>query len=185
MRRKGKKARKDEFGPLRRLPMRPLRGEFLITEAAVRETERLLPTYRDVDGDHEGITYLLGREFDEITVLMTALAPEAETSAGSVHCSKEQMAAAADAARSAGLGLLAQVHSHPKGRIAHSIGDDGMIFMPFEGMLSIVVPWHGHVGMRPLHNTGVHQYQRGRWVSVEPATVRDGITIVPESIDLR
>jgi proteasome lid subunit RPN8/RPN11 len=185
MSRKGKKPGKKESGFFREFPIRPLRGEFLIAEAAIRETERLLPTYRGLDGDHEGIIYLLGRDLDELTVLTTALAPEAQTTTGSVHCTKEQMAMAVDAARQAGLGLLAQVHSHPQAWIEHSLGDDRMIFMPFEGMLSIVAPWYGRVGMRPLQNLGVHQYQDGRWVGIEPSTIRRGIRIVPASLDLR
>jgi hypothetical protein len=182
----GGRKRKDRGRSLHReLPIQPLRGQFLITEAAVLECERLLPTYRDVEGDHEGIVYLLGRELAELTVLTTALAPEADTTYGSVHCSKERMGAAAEAARDAGLGLLAQVHSHPRDGTQHSLGDDEMIFMPFEGMLSIVVPWYGRVGMRPLHHLGVHQYQDGTWVAAEPPSIREQITIVPGGIDLR
>lgn len=170
---------------LRRLPRGPLRGEFQITEAALSACERLLPSYRDPDGDHEGIGYLLGHELEDLTLLTAALAPDAGTTRGSVHCSKQQMAAAVDAARGLGLGLLAQVHSHPRDWIEHSLGDDQMIFMPFEGMLSIVVPWYGRVGMRPLHNLGIHQYQDGTWTRVERDSARAGITIVPSSIDLR
>lgn len=171
----------------RELPRRSLRGEFIVSEAAIVETERLLPTYRGIDGDHEGIVFWLGRQIEEegVTIITTALAPEAHTRPGWVQCSKEQMATAADSARAAGLGVLAQVHSHPRGWVEHSEGDDDMIFMPFEGMLSIVVPWYGHVGMRPLDNIGIHQYQDGYWVLAEPASVREAITVVPPSIDVR
>ncbi len=63
-----------------------------------------------------------------------------------------------------GLGLLAQVHSHPGEDARHSDGDDKMVVAPYQGMLSIVVPHYGHVGMTPLSEVGVHQFQDGHWV---------------------
>jgi proteasome lid subunit RPN8/RPN11 len=168
-----------------RLPRRPLRGRFLLAEAALAETERLLPTYRDSQGDHEGIVFWLGRQLDDLTVLTTALAPNAITSPGSVECSREQMAEAVDVAARRGLGLLAQVHSHPSGWCEHSLGDDEMIFMPYEGMLSVVAPRYGRTGMRPLAGIGVHQHQDGRWVAAEPASVTESLIVIPAGIDLR
>lgn len=176
-------ARRPE--PIRRLPRRTLRGEFVITAAAVAEAERLLPSYRDPLGDHEGIVFLLGRQLGELTVLTSTLAPQATTTSGSVRCSSEQMGEATLAARAAGLGLLAQLHSHPADWTQHSVGDDSMVFMPFEGMLSIVAPWYGRVGLRPLQNLGVHQYQDSRWVEADPDSVRESFRIVPDGIDLR
>lgn len=171
--------------PIRRLPLRPLRGETLITAGAIGEAERLLPSYRDPRGDHEGIVFLLGRQLGALTVLTSALAPEAETTSGSVSCSPEQMDEAIRAARQAGLGILCQLHSHPSGWTEHSVGDDSMVFMPFEGMISIVAPWYGRVGLRPLQNLGVHQYQDGRWIQAEQASVAERFNIVPDGIDLR
>jgi len=165
--------------------VRPLRGRFLLAAAVVAETERLLPTYRGPLGDHEGIVFWLGREFEDLALFTTAIAPQAETSPGRVNCTREQMAEAVEAARDLSLGLLAQVHSHPRDWIEHSVGDDEMVFMPYEGMLSIVVPWYGRNPMWPLANLGVHQYQDGGWVRAEPASVTRQITIVPAKVDLR
>ncbi len=60
-----------------------------------------------------------------------------------------------------------------------------MIFMPFEGMLSIVVPDYGHLGLRPLDSLGVHQFQRGVWVVCDPATVKANFLTIDNAIDLR
>jgi hypothetical protein len=185
MRGRSKSSRDRRIEPIRRLPLRALDGEFVITAAAIAEAERLLPSFRDPLGDHEGIVFLLGRQLGELTMLTSALAPRAETTRGSVRCSPEQMAEVIEAAREVGLGVLAQLHSHPAEWTEHSVGDDSMVFMPFEGMLSIVAPWYGRVGLCPLANLGVHQYQDGRWVQAEADSIRERITVVPDGIDLR
>ena len=58
-----------------------------------------------------------------------------------------------------------------------------MILLPFDGMLSIVVPWYGKDGMHPLFSCGIHQYQEGRWVLSNKNL--DGIQVVPSMVDLR
>ncbi len=95
------------------------------------------------------------------------------------------MAAAQRAGREMGLALLAQLHSHPKDWIEHSAGDDDLVLMPFEGMPSIVAPWYGRVGLRPLAGLGVHQFQDGRWILAEPAGVAERLRLLPAEIDLR
>jgi len=162
-----------------------LRGEFAITEGAVSAAERLLPGFRGPEGDHEGIVFLLGRELGSLTLLTTALAPDADHGPGHVICQPDAVAAAQRAGRKLGLALLAQLHSHPDDRIEHSEGDDDLVLMPFEGMLSIVAPWYGRVGLRPLAGLGVHQFQDGRWVLADPAGVAERLRLLPAEIDLR
>jgi proteasome lid subunit RPN8/RPN11 len=171
-----------EFEP----PLRvDLRNRFLLTEAALAETERLLTTYRGADGDHEGLVFLCGREIASTTLLCMAVAPEAAHGRGRVVADQQAVGGVVIAARALGLGVLAQVHSHP-GRVTyHSRGDDHMVLMPFEGMLSVVVPHYGHFGMRPLHGLGVHQFQDGRWRLTTESSIADNVTIIPGSVDLR
>jgi len=171
--------------PFRTLTSTSLRGEFLFSSSAISAAERLLPTYRGPDGGHEGIVFLLGRELPNVTLLTSALAPRADHSPGRVVCDAEAISAAQSAARKHGLGLLAQVHSHPGDWTEHSEGDDDLVLMPFEGMLSLVVPRYARFGMRPLSNLGVHQYQGSRWVAIHPESARSGFKVAPSEIDLR
>lgn len=171
----------------RRRPVRvPLRGRFLITEPVIAETERLLRTYRDVDGDHEGLVFLAGRELeDNVTLLCLALAPDCDHGPGHVMATESAIAAVARAARARDLGVLAQVHSHPAAWTRHSDGDDHMVLMPFEGMLSIVAPHYGRPTMLPLRSLGVHQHQDGLWRLVKEHAIAQGIVTIPAGLDLR
>lgn len=166
-------------------PRADLRGRFILAAQALEAAERLLPTYRGPDGDHEGIVFLAGREFGKFTILMSAVAPNARHSRGGVFCDPTDISAVQFAAREMGLGLLCQVHSHPGACTEHSAGDDELVLMPFEGMLSIVVPHFACFGMRPVENLGVHQLQDGRWVAVDPGSAREGITLARGEVDLR
>lgn len=165
--------------------MRDLRGKFAITAGAVDRAERLLPSYRGPDGDHEGLVFLLGHESVELTVLTTALAPDADHGPGHVFCSEEAVGAAGRAARAQGLGILAQLHTHGRGWTEHSRGDDDLIVMPFEGMLSLIAPWYGHTGLRPLDGLGVHQHQDGQWVAIGARSIREQFRLLPDGLDLR
>jgi JAB domain-containing protein similar to deubiquitination enzymes len=183
--RKERHLRSSGLRPFHKLPEADLQGRFLFSISAIAAAERLLPTYRGPDGDHEGIVFLLGRELPNITLITAALAPVADHSPGRVLCEPEAISAAQTAAREYGLGLLAQVHTHPGDLTEHSEGDDDLVLMPFEGMLSLVVPRYCHFGMRPLSGLGIHQFQSGRWVAIRPDTAREGLQVVPGEIDLR
>ncbi len=91
--------------------------------------------------------------------------------------SAKQMGAVARIARAHGLGVIAQVHSHPGRDTRHSEGDDQLIFMPFEGMFSLVVGYYGCGTILPWEGAGLHQYQDAQWVAVTPQ--EQSFVIVP------
>ena len=168
-----------------RLPICEMRGEFAITQSAVDATAALLPSYRGPDGDHEGIVFLAGYEMSDVTLFTTAIAPDADHGWGHVICSEEVVGATARAARAYGLAVLAQVHTHGGDWTEHSRGDDSLIVMPFEGMLSLIAPHYGRFGLLPLHGLGVHQYQDGEWVAIAESSTRERFHVVPDRLDLR
>jgi proteasome lid subunit RPN8/RPN11 len=88
------------------------------------------------------------------------------------------VALAARTARRYGLGVVAQVHSHPGHDTRHSDGDDHLVLMPFPGMFSLVVADYGLGDLHPSGGAGLHQYQDGRWVQVIDD---DAMTVVPSS----
>lgn len=165
------------------LPTGAVRGHYFVADHIVASTENALPAFRGAEGPHEGIVFWGGVEKGQTTYLMMAVVPRARHKWAWVQSDEAAVREAAQAFRRFGLGLLAQVHSHPGDDVRHSDGDDRMVLLPFEGMLSIVVPRYGTRGMRRLLGCGIHQFQNGRWIlCVEDL---DRVTLLPEAIDLR
>lgn len=172
---------------LRPLPSGELRGLFLVAAPVIPATREALLSYALAginDGGHEGIVYWAGREIKDCTVLLQAIVPVAEHSHGRVMVSREEVGRTQRAARGSKLGVLCQVHSHPGHDGRHSDGDDELVLLPFEGMLSIVVPRFG-IGLRSITDVCVHQYQEGRWVLCSPESIAGNLAVVPTVQDLR
>jgi proteasome lid subunit RPN8/RPN11 len=165
---------------LRPLPSGPARGKLLVAEGVLPSTTSILASFRGDNGPHEGIAFWLGRTVGQNTYVMSALRPSADHGNGHVLVNEEGVGAAARKAREIGLGIVAQVHSHPGTDTRHSDGDDQLIVMPFEGMYSLVVANYGAGSLTIAEGLGVHQYQYGRWVStVETA---EALVVVPPGI---
>jgi hypothetical protein len=168
---------------LRPWPTGPLRGNFAVAESVIVSTERSLLTSRGAEASHEGIAFWAGIEMDGRTIILSAIIPTSSHGPQHVRCTEADIREAARAARHLGLGLLAQVHSHGGDDARHSDGDDELILMPFEGMLSIVVPHHGGRGMRPLSGCGIHQFQDKRWALCTAGLA--ALQTVPALVDIR
>ncbi len=158
----------------RALPTAPVRGIFLITEGVVVATIKAMVGFAldgIREGGHEGIAFWAGRELGTATVFLKCIVPRADHGPNGVFVDELAVGQMSRAARADKLGVLTQVHSHPGTDTRHSDGDDDLIVMPFEGMLSIVVPNFG-IGVKTLYECGVHQFQDGRWVLCEPESIR-------------
>ena len=159
------------------LPKGDLRGKYFVTEDVFQKTRSALINFALAginDGGHEGIVFWAGRESPSATNYLMAIVPQAEHSALRVNVSKEAFAAAARYARSLNLGILGQIHSHPGKDVRHSEGDDSLVILPFEGMLSLVAPKYG-VTLNAISDFGVHQFQGGRWVLCSQSSVNDNL----------
>ena len=171
----------------RPLPAGELRGHFFLVEPVIAVTRDALTSFALAgirDGGHEGMAFWAGYEAGDDTVILQAIVPNATHSNQRVMTSAEAVGDAARAARHDGLGILCQVHSHPGDDARHSDGDDELVLLPFEGMLSIVVPNFG-LQFDGLGSACVHQFQSGRWVLCSQETVRTHTTVIPSRIDLR
>jgi len=169
------------------LPRGVIRGRYVVAEPLIPATHDALISFALAgidDGGHEGIAFWAGREVGDWTVLVQAVVPDAEHSDRRVMVGREAVGRAGRVARRQGLGILCQVHSHPGGDARHSDGDDELVLLPFENMLSIVVPRFGRY-FTDLAGTCVHQFQNGRWVLCSPESVAQSMIVVPSVVDLR
>jgi proteasome lid subunit RPN8/RPN11 len=171
----------------RPLPRGELKGLFLLAEPVFVATRDALVSFAlagIANRGHEGIVYWAGREAGDCTVFMQAVVPIADHSHGRVMVSAEEIGRTQRAARRDKCGILCQVHSHPGADTRHSDGDDELVLLPFEGMLSVVAPQFG-VALRSIEELSIHQFQDGKWVLCSSDSVSSRLLVVPALRDLR
>ncbi|MHA3021833.1 Mov34/MPN/PAD-1 family protein [Mycobacterium sp. BMJ-28] len=145
------------------LPTAAVRGQLLVAEQVVAPTLAALQASSGQAGRHEGLVLWLGRQCANTSMVMAMITPAARTGPDYVFLDEAAVAGAARAARGMGLGVIAQVHSHPGSDTRHSDGDDQLVLMPFENMFSLVVARYGDGPLLPAGGAGLHQYQDGIW----------------------
>jgi proteasome lid subunit RPN8/RPN11 len=165
------------------LRISPATGLLVVNETVINHTQQALRAFGDENGGrHEGLVFWAGKNIDTSSYVLAAIVPECEHEPFRVVASPSQMGDAARAARKLGLGLISQIHSHPDSDTRHSDGDDVLVFMPYEGMFSLVVGNYGDGSFDPNEGAGLHQYQNGEWVQVENAAAV--FRIVPSVIEV-
>lgn len=165
----------------RPLPRGSLRGRYRTSPKLLDDTRSALHAFAEaghVDGGHEGICFWAGREGRMFTYLQVVLVPTARHSRFGVFVSDAAFGEVARCARAKDLGILAQVHSHPGRDTRHSDGDDRLILMPFENMLSVVAPHYGR-SISSIMDFGIHQFQNHRWVLCNNDSVSTAFTQEP------
>lgn len=169
------------------LPKGELRGRFLIARPLIEATREALTSIAlegIKEGGHEGLVYWAGRDTDAGIAFLSVVVPESDHGPQGVMVDGQDVSRASRRMRDHNLGLKAQVHSHPGGDARHSDGDDELVLMPFEGMLSVVAPDFG-IEVEALGNLTVHQYQDGRWVLCSPESVERNFEVIPTVMDVR
>lgn len=163
------------------LPTGPVRGRLLVVEGVLAPTRAALQASSGGFIRNEGLVLWLGRIDGPTTLVLAAAAPPTLSGPSRVHIDEFAVGATARAARDHGLGVVAQVHSHPGADTRHSDGDDELILMPFEGMFSLVVAGYGSGSLLPERGASLHQYQAERWVLVDEGAM----TVVPALVTVR
>jgi hypothetical protein len=167
---------------LAQLPEAESRGRLIVPAAVAELTGSALRASRGPDGPHEGLVFWVGRRCDRDTLVLAAIVPDSDHGPRHVFVGEAEVGRTGPRARSLGLALVAQVHSHPGTDTRHSDGDDRLIVMPHEGMFSVVVAGYGRGELAPRGGAGLHQYQDGRWVRI-PAGHEDALVIVAPLIE--
>ena len=158
--------------------MGELRGRHVFAPSIVGSSASILKEY--AQHGHEGLTLLLGVRDSSASHYLSVAAPKTLHGPRSVLFDAQSFGAVVRSCREHNLAVLAQLHSHPGDDARHSDGDDELIPLPFEGMLSLVVPRYG-AGLEVLEDFVVHQFQDGHWVHTPDATLH----ALPTLLDLR
>jgi proteasome lid subunit RPN8/RPN11 len=146
-------------------------GKLLVAEQVLAPTRAALQASSHQHERHEGLVFWIGRTIGPDTLVLSAAAVPTDHHHDGVFISEQTVAATGRAARASGLGLVAQVHSHPGASTLHSIGDNELIVLPFHGMFSLVVADYGCGSLLPAEGAGLHQYQNGRWVHLSTSAM--------------
>jgi hypothetical protein len=159
------------------LPRGEARGKLVVAEPILASTSQALRLFAGRDGRHEGLVLWLGRMIGKDTCVLGCHVPESDHGCAHVLLDEAAVGRAGRVARGLRLGVVAQVHSHPGGDTRHSEGDDELILLPRPGMFSLVVADYGDGSILPEQGAGLHQYQEGSWVRIDP--VEGVLTTVP------
>jgi proteasome lid subunit RPN8/RPN11 len=162
------------------LPELPATGHLIVTEPVLLRTQALLREAGGGPSPHEGLVWWFGRHVDSDTVVLACHRPSYRSGPRFVIADEAATGAASRAARSRRLGVLAQVHSHPDSDTRHSDGDDDLVFMPYEGMFSLVVGDYGKGSLLPDRGAGLHQFRDGHWVLIRQA--KSALIVVPAEV---
>lgn len=157
----------------------------IVSDHLLQETVRTVRSFWHGRRKHEGVCFWLGIERDNLSIVTTCVAPQADTSPGHFRIKAVDNARMVWAASSAGLYVLAQIHSHPLAAgTDHSRGDDRDAFMPSEGYYSLIIP--NYASSAPaIAEWGIHRYESGRFRKLIPSEVQQTIRVVPSFLDLR
>jgi proteasome lid subunit RPN8/RPN11 len=162
------------------LPTGPATGCLVVAEHVLAPTRAALQASSGSHRSHEGLAFWLGRNLGSDTLVLAVAAPPTEHRVDGVFVDERAVLATTRAARTVGLGLVAQVHSHPGDDTDHSDGDDKLIVMPYQGMFSLVVGHYGHGGLLQAESSGLHQFKGGRWIRV----TNDALIVVPALVTI-
>src|SRR5258705_9994993 len=119
---------------------------YLSNELA-QQTASLLDSFAQLRPS-EGVVYWFGIEEGNTAVVTTLIAPDADTTAGSVSTSSKANADVLREIVGTRLVYLGQAHSHPGSNVDHSCYDDDHTFAVFNGAISVVLPWFGRYGFQ-------------------------------------
>jgi hypothetical protein len=150
---------------------------YVISSQVIRDTEKVLIEYANIEPSNEGLVYWGGTKRKEAVTVRAVIAPQTVSSYGSVLISHRSNFDFVGALNQHNLVQIAQVHSHSTQWVGHSYGDDEMAAFKIEGLLSIVVPEYCISGMLPLTRCGVHRYVRGDFKRLSEKYVRNHFII--------
>jgi len=135
----------------------------IIPSKIIKETKKQLLSFSRGKEHFEGVVYWVGKETPQGFLVTEVVAPRAMMTPVSFRVAAEENARIMTELVKKGEQIIAQVHSHPPGAdLNHRLTEEEMGFLPFEGLVSIVVGDYGTEGLLPLsEKTAVFLFKKG------------------------
>lgn len=146
--------------------------------------EALLEEFRWPRRSVERVAYIDGLNLAGILVATSVILPNADLHPTYFTVTGAAMSEAGQHFRRLGMQRIAQVHTHPGGRVDHSSFDDDNAYSQLDGAVSIVLPFHAKHHPQ-LFDCGVHVREPEGWRMLPTEDVPAFIRCVPGCLDFR
>jgi hypothetical protein len=150
--------------------------KYLISNSVLSKTEEILNDYRNLKESSEGLVYWAGYRKNKLITILGIVAPKIKSGPQNLDVENKFYARVIDFLSDNKLVQIGQVHSHPSSWVDHSIYDDKGATSKVNGLISIVVPNYGSVGMRPLRKCGVHRFINGEFIRLSETYIDNHFT---------
>ncbi len=120
------------------LPTGPATGRLVVAEHVLSPTRSALQASSGRHRSHEGLAFWLGRNLGTDTLVLAVAVPPTEHRVDGVFVDERAVLATTRAARTVGLGLVAQVHSHAESSGLHQFQEGRWVHVTNDAL--IVVP---------------------------------------------
>jgi hypothetical protein len=145
----------------------------------IQETEKLFLSFAKGDERFEGVVYWVGKETAEGLLVTGVVAPRAMMTPVSFRVNAEENARIMTKLVKKGEQIIAQVSSRPPGNdLQHRLSEEEMGFLPFEGLVSIVVSDYGTEGLLPLaEKTAVFLFKKGNFDKLPAGEIKSHFVV--------
>jgi hypothetical protein len=162
---------------------------YKIPSEIISVTERVLEDYANLEPSNEGLVYWAGVKENEIIDVKMVIAPNTQSTYGSVKTSHFSNFDAILQMSKNNFVQIGQVHSHPTSWVDHSPGDNEYAAFKVNGLLSLVISNYCQNGMLPLVSCGVHRFESGRFIRLSNKYIETHFFVIEEQqtifVDLR
>ncbi len=151
----------------------------VVSKKILEETKKGLLSFAKGEELFEGLVYWVGVENDQGFQVTRVIVPRAMATPVSFRVNAEENARIMAELVKKNEQIIAQVSSRPPGdSLQHSLIEEEMGFLPFEGMISLLVANYGQEGLLPLaEETAVFVYTQGDFISLPKEKPASLITI--------
>lgn len=157
--------------------LRPLRPRTFVIADAVLSA---IPTVfaHGTEQSLEAATYFLGQTDGATTTVLACVRVRCDATRGSFKVDAHEMRRVIETARTFGLQVVGQMHTHP-GLAYHSHGDDEGAQIKHDGFVSVVAPDYG-AHLPDLRGVRVYMFvdNQRAFVELDPAAIKVAVAVL-------